>query len=237
MRVLPLILLLSIPALAQSEPVTVQIKDASAPGSPVVLSGTATAKDAGSGVLRYSLAVKVSAVNVSGRDVLLMVVERNISGLSSIGVDGPWSQEYFFSTEIFSCGTAENFNHVIGPFGTSEREVDETSAAPGEPRAIFSVVFVQFVDGSMWGNMVKAKPTLQERRSTLNMLKSLRETYAVQGEKEFVSELMKKSSLNVIYQVQKIYQTKGNDAEAALKAIEGMLDQAELHSHAMEIMN
>jgi hypothetical protein len=47
---------------------------------------------------------------------------------------------------------------------------------------------------------------------------------------------MKKSSLNVIYQVQKIYQTKGNDAEAALKAIEGMLDQAELHAQAMEIM-
>jgi hypothetical protein len=185
---------------------------------------------------RYSLEVKASAVNVSGKDVLMMIVEQDISGLSLIDVHGPWSQEYFFSPEILSFGTAENFNDVIGPFGT-EGAADETSAGPGQPRAVFSVVFVQFVDGSMWGNMEKAKLTLEERRSTLNMLKSLRETYVAQGEKEFVSELMKESSLNVIHQVQHIYKTNGNDAEAALKAIEDMLDQAEIHSQALQIVN
>jgi len=60
---------------------------------------------------------------------------------------------------------------------------------PRDPKAGFRVEFVQFLDGSTFGDPVSAKDAFASRALTRNFLRKLADTYSEQGEQEFEAQM------------------------------------------------
>src|ERR1051325_2038176 len=77
------------------------------------------------------------------------------------------------------------------PYGTGQR--GECCINPlgevNEPKASFHVEFVQFVDGSTFGNPATARNQLASRQSTFHLLQELERLYSEQGEQKFIAGL------------------------------------------------
>jgi hypothetical protein len=215
-----------------SQQTAVPVGDASRPGSPVVLSGTACATDEGSGVMRYSVTTNVSATNVSRKDILLMVAKVDAIGISKIDLHATTSNEYFFVSDVFRPNMTETLTSSVGPVG-EPREPRDVTVQPENRIATASVVFVQFLDGSTWGVPASAKTILLERRLTQEKLASLAETYRTKGEKQFLAQLMEPSRLQAIVNLQQFHLANGNGAGTVIQKITSMLNCADLHERAM----
>jgi hypothetical protein len=120
-------------------------------------------------------------------------------------------------------------NDTFGPYGEPQARVDPGASGP---TAIAEVEFVQFVDGTIWGDRAAGKDLLQERSLALDKLKFLSDTYRMKGEQQFVSELKNPSELVAILNLQRLYSSNKGNATAVIDKITGMLEQANQHLHA-----
>jgi hypothetical protein len=87
MKTLALAVLLTGAAFASPQQATIALVNTSESGSPVLLSGVATAADEGSGVLRYSLKKDISCTNVSSKSILLAIAKIEVTRLTKIDID------------------------------------------------------------------------------------------------------------------------------------------------------
>jgi hypothetical protein len=202
--------------------------DNSPPASPVVLYGTATKGDE-SLEFKQSYKAHVSIVNVSRKSILLMVTEINARG---IGINGNFRDidDYFFKPDAFQPDATKKLETTIGPF----KEPKETTAASNITLAIHAA-FVQFVDGSTWGDPHVGKEVvdLTERMAVWKKLQVLEKKYQTKGEDEFLNELMKPSQPVDIRLLQSVY-TQKNDSKAVLEKIKIMIRAAETHQRTIE---
>jgi hypothetical protein len=118
----------------------------------------------------------------------------------------------------------------LGPFGEPR---SETELKPEEPRATTQIIFVQFVDGSIWGDPAKADDAFRDRVLTENELKLLIETYRTEGKEQFFTELMKPTRLAAIGTLQRLYADTKDTDRVSTKAV-SMLKIAELHRRNQE---
>ncbi len=227
MKILAIATLLSIAAFASQQRSATSLIDSSQAGSSVVLSGTVTSTDeAIKGWLQYSFEVNVSLTNASRKGILLIVVKMDITGLNGLGTHHTRSTDYFFTSDIFYPDTIETIYETVGPLAELQ---GQTEAQSEGPTANAKVAFVQFLDGSTWGDQSEGRDALQQRRETWNELRFLRQTYDSQGEKRFLDALMRPSRLPGIDLLQSVYKRSSNDAEAVVRKLTDMLNFADLH--------
>src|SRR5216684_2155824 len=224
-------LLLCVSAFASPQQTRIPILDTSQSGSPVRFSGTATAEDEGTGPLRYSLKKDISFTNASTKDILLLVTTIDVTRLTKIDLLGTNVTDYFFTLDVFGPNAKKSWEESFGPFAEPQ---GKTELEPEEPRAVVKAVFVQFVDGSTWGEHAAGKDALRDRQLTMKELEVLAGTYRTEGSEQFVAELMKASQLAEILYLQRLY-ADSKDTEGMIAKIDNMLNSAELHHRAFQL--
>jgi hypothetical protein len=224
-----------------------QVLTARQNGVPVLLSGTVTPADSRRARVRYSYKVSISATNVSDKSILLMITRVDIN--RELGEDNSLStterslttvDDDFFSSSLFDPGATrctEDFDpaatnmpgHSLAPFGDAPFDL---GAEPPKTAAVASVLFVQFADGSTWGDRKAAEEALHERSLTVDRLTFLEEVYRTKGEQPFLIELLKPSQPVTVAALQELYREK-KDAALVIARLTAMLHDGDMHFRGM----
>jgi hypothetical protein len=229
--ILDIVVFLSVAVFGSVRTSETSLVDASQPGSPVVLSGAVTAHDEiATEWIRFSFRTSISATNVSQKSILLILLKIDMTSANGLGIHHSRSNDYFFTTDVFSPDSSQTIEETIGPVGELQ---GKTEAQPPGPTAIAEVVFVQFADGSTWGNSSEGKDILQERRATWDRLRFLMRVHQSKSQKDFIDDLMQTSRLPGIGHLQWLYKNNNSDPAIVFKNLADMLHNAELHQSAM----
>jgi hypothetical protein len=229
------------PFAALQHETTVPVVDKAGAGSPLEVSGALTLQEAARGnELEWSWGEKVAVKNVSGKPILLFVaviteIGRHSAGYHAAPGDGSTYQlgeDRFFSDALIRPGeslilrdTSPGTPHVaccINPLVEN-----------GEPTGGYRLRFVQFADGSTFGDSADAEDVLTVRQTTLRDLRELVQSYAGLGPQGFAAKLMAQSAFSdtaVCKQILAKYREGG--AQAALGKAKRILAAAE-HNAAM----
>jgi hypothetical protein len=173
----------------------------------------------------------VSAKNVSGRRILLVIATLDTSG--SYGCSTSHSVEH---TDHFWGMPLEPGKSIVVSHGrgTSSSLADPNrpcanpDRAPSEPKADARTVFVQFDDGSTLGDQEAASDVLNQRASILKALKQLDEVYAQQGEQGFLALLSADFGDSRLPQIVFLRETaKQSGSDAAIQEVRRLLQRAE----------
>ena len=187
-RVLPFFCLffLSQTSRSQQKTIDVPFDSTMVAENPIQATGTLSVREAVLGNQVQSLwEQNVVAKNLSNKPVLLLIGVLEAVGPYS---DGGYRliEDRFFSQDVIQPG--DTFRLMTGTTGRGECCINPLDE-PRDPKSAFRVEFVQFADGSIFGDSAKAKDVLANRSSTLLALRKLDRTYSAQGEQKFLSEL------------------------------------------------
>ena len=167
-----------------AQPIVVPIKDVSASGSPLQVSGSVSFLEIVTGnEVTHSRSEDISARNISDKPILLIV--------GSFEESGPKSGEWGFDLTVDRflekqpIGPGEKVTLLERPFGEEVTVESFKGSAMGEarpPKTEFRLQFVQFGDGSTFGDPSAAKESFSRRESAIAFLKKLRRTYDEGGD-------------------------------------------------------
>jgi hypothetical protein len=216
-----------------------ELADASGHRSPVQIAGYVTFRDNPSKVTRYSYQVDASATNVSNKSVLLLRLRFETNGGSAPGLDAIYESDYFFGEGTLAPGVSDDVH--ISPLSFGAPIVDGVplvnTADPSTlgPTATARVEFVQFTDGSTWGDRDAAADVFKVRRATVRQLTALEKAYVQSGEQAFRAELSKENTplLPGINSLRAACKDNLDYSRCALDKVRGMLEAARIHNGAM----
>jgi hypothetical protein len=200
----------AVPQQAEQESL-ISITDRSSTGSPLLVKGDVTAKDRPTEKLRYSVSGRVSLTNVSSKPILLTVV--SFEGTNAPGVNDRWSQDYYFS-DPFEPESTMDHEWTFGPFVSrmevksegGSKWVDLEPERGAQQRVIASVLFIQYADGSSWGDKEEANTALAVRQETVKTLTALASIYRENGETALVRALSESTGLPAVSSLQNFCQ-------------------------------
>lgn len=171
----------------------IEIGDQSDKGSPIQISGQITVGYDSENRFPFTDQESLSIKNVSGKAILLMVV--HIEATTGPERDVHFSEEYFFD-DALAPGKVEAQDFDEQRFGaTVVNGVPVPYEPDSHPMAKARAEFVQFTDGSTWGDAASAKDVLENRRRTLAELDLLEHLYEQKGESAFLDELAQTDDL------------------------------------------
>jgi hypothetical protein len=209
---------------AQQEPIDVPFDDAALTASPITATGKISVRETvAANEVKSSREENVSATNRSTKSILLLIGELDaISPRSNRGTR--LTMEYFFGDPI---SPGETFALVKRSF-----EQDSCCMNPlgetHEPKTTFRLMFVQFLDGSTFGDAAQAENALANRDRTLKALRTLAQV-AAKDKQRFQSQLERQlqldDTLGVFASIREIQEQKG--ADAAIARTYKILDFAE----------
>jgi hypothetical protein len=211
---------------AQSESV-LPVVDISEAGAPLRIAGRVTAKDQPSQVPRYSFEGDIEMSNVSGKPILLMVVTLEVVSALPVSLNYREERDYFFESKTLQPGASAKLQRGLGKFGEPSRKED--FAVEVKPSARARVTFVQFSDGSSWGDASAAEQVLRNRQLSLKQLELLDEDYRKRTGEEFLSEFLQPTFLQPIFGLQELYREK-RDLAPVLARLDDMLENARARS-------
>ena len=216
----------------------ISVVDRSFRGSPLLVKGNVTAKDRPREKLRYSVAGRVWLTNISSKPILLTIV--SLEGTNVPGVNDKWSQDYYFS-DSFEPQSTENHEWTFGPFvsrmevksdeGSKWVDLEPERGAPQKVTA--SVLFVQYADGSSWGDKEEANTVLAVRKQTIERLMALASIYREKGETALVDALSESTDLPAVSSLQNFCQ-HNNDKSKVVDRLFRMLATVDEHARMMK---
>lgn len=150
---------------------TVTILDDSPPNSPVSITGTITFRD--------SLNVTCSIIghNHSSKSIILSAVDLTFTKPSGEPAELKFQRDHFFKPQTISLPESD---WLISSDCQTGTELD-VPRKPATPEAHAKLVFLQYEDGSVWGNAKAGAQMMTERREVLAFLKSLKQAYSAEG--------------------------------------------------------
>jgi hypothetical protein len=208
--------------------------DVSGHRSPVHIAGSVTFSDNSSKVTRYSYQVDASAVNVSKKSVLLLCLRFQTSGGSAPGLDDVYQNEYFLGEGTLAPGALESVHLLPSRFSAPKvNGLPSVEPSTLSPTATAQVEFVQFTDGSIWGDRDAAAEVLRVRWATVRQLATLEHTYVQSGEQAFQGELSKETLLPCINSLRDACKDKLDYSGCELDRVQRMLEAARKHRAEM----
>jgi hypothetical protein len=182
---------IGLPAAAQV--VTLQVTDTSAPGSPIHISGSVivaesietSARCAVVHASRCSIGStqkEIKMRNVGNRPIVGYVASLRIRTPNGNFKGGNYESERIFS-RLFVPGETESWPPENG--GTEIRS-QSADLKPTTSEASAQVVFVQFGDGTIFGDVKSGENLLRTRQQALESLAQLDAIYTEQGEQAFI---------------------------------------------------
>jgi len=227
-----LITLLSVFSMAQIAQVTVPLASLTQNSEPVQLTGTITALD-DSATGQYEYRQSIAARNMSQKDVCLLALETTAKGLIRSPYLHTGIHDYFFTPRLLAANAQGKIESHFAPQGRLEGKVTPTTAPPGAV-ANLKLLFVQFSDGSTWGDAAVAAQALQDRRTGFEAMKSLLATYQLRGEKEFITALLRQPSVTVVEVLRHTYHPDKNNVDEVLQKLATGLRNAQQHQGCLQ---
>lgn len=135
----------------------------SEPGAPLRISGTISFEVDPSQALRYAYRTEGAVTNVSGRNVLLTSIHIEAPGENAPGLDSNLVVDHFFGPTVLRAGQTEEIDMPSVSFRTPT----VNSSGPPIRVATAKVTFVQFANGSTWGDGDAGHRLILYRRLTL----------------------------------------------------------------------
>ena len=158
----------------------ISISDDSPPGSPVSLKGTVSF-----GSRPEDVTCSVAGHNQSVKPIITTGVELKLTAPSGQPGEFRFDEDHFFSESLVTPSQA-TFPVVsnIASDCRMVREIDlERTPAPPEAHAV--LLFVQYLDGSVWANGKRGSDIgtelMNERVAVLTFLQSLKDAYSING--------------------------------------------------------
>src|SRR5882762_623877 len=204
----------------------IRLIDTSSLDSPVKLSGVATFSDEPSKLFRYEYKTTAYVNNVSQKSVLLLVARVRFTGAGGFDLDNAREDDYFFAEDLLGAGKTQTLKDSFGPASAPQAK---TALATTDPQATASVLFVQFIDGSTWGELAAGKHMLEIRSLTWEKVRSLAETYRTNGEGQFLLALLRYSDLPAVASLQRTYEST-KDSRGVVAKMTNMLRYADMHA-------
>jgi hypothetical protein len=157
----------------------------------------------------------VSTKNVLSWSLLVRTSDRVLHFTSS--------NDYFFTGDVLAPDVSAGVHSgtislVAHPQGETRSNQAVTASA--------EVEFVQFQDGSTWGDTDVETEALRGRSATLQRLELLQRVYAEQGEKAFLDALAEPTMLGCVERIQTDCRANNANSSCAREAIQRMLDLA-----------
>jgi hypothetical protein len=151
---------------------TVRVVDKSDSRSPLQISGTASfAELIVANSVKSSSTFKVNARNVGDKAIILMLVYVDEAGPHGVGTRQVIQRDHFFWGNI---APGESIVLARGPLAKRPSACCISPRGPAnEPKAEIRVEYVQFIDGSTFGNETTAKDILGTRSAILDALRRL----------------------------------------------------------------
>ncbi|MGA9931608.1 MAG: hypothetical protein WBQ13_11715, partial [Terriglobales bacterium] len=215
---------------AKEQPSRYELRDISAHGSAIHVGGNVTFQDNPAVVIRYSYQVDAFAKNASKKQVLSWSVRFQTNGGSATGLNLSYSHDYFFSGDVLAPGVSDSIQPSPIRFGRATVNgapiAEDADSSRQATTASARVEFVQFTDGSTWGDSETEAEVFRERRETFHKLESLQGIYSEQGERAFLDALGEPTTLTCIESVKMDCQNNNDNSSCALGAIHKMLESA-----------
>jgi len=214
-RILRLLVLVALASgLCYASDLTMKLVDVSPKNSPIRVTGRVMFSENNPKAGHYSYSVNASASNVSDRSILLMIIDFQANGRSGWGYHHISSRDYFFEPNLLKPEAVENVDQPLLSYGltSTDDKTDMEGDTRLEPKAIAKVEFVQFEDGSMWGNKNSAIDALDTRTRTLHFLNVLEQTYIETGEQKFLDKLSTTTDVFLIDLLKSACQEKGDSS-------------------------
>ncbi len=212
---------------AQTTSTVVIVQDGSALGSPTVISGTIEIRETTmDSTVRVSLTEnQITARNISSTTILTLVVWIDV--FPAYGSPQRFVRQYecFFAPDVIKPSdehliSQKKFQELVEPYNPEE--------PPRTPRAEAKIVYVQFLDGTIFGHEGFGANLQMLRRLTWKHLRRLDTTYRTRGEAAFLAELndpVEPGEIDVL--IENVRQTQRlRGTETAVAQIRGMLNTA-----------
>lgn len=204
----------------------IAIADRSAKGSPVAISGLMAYSDEGRAETPYSVQFHQTAKNIGSKPILLLVIGDRTT-LSQNEAD-QYTNDFFFSGGNFDPDNTIDVS-MLGPNYGPPHQTDYVPRF--SPNA--QVEYVEFADGTHWGDPDSARDAYASRNLTLTELHKLRDAYQRQGDEAFIAELSRSENddLPAIYSLKHV--NNASDMEEAEGKALKMLAAATAHLSTM----
>jgi len=203
--------------------------DASQRGSPIRIAGYVTFQDNTAENVR-SYWVHASAKNVSKKGISAWSASIETAGGSGPQLNLSESHDFFFTGDVIAPNGADGVplcpTRLVLQVGNGEPSTDTSDANARLPNASVRVTFVQFSDGSIWGDRDDAAKVHQLRRETLRRVQSLQQLYSEQGEKAFMESLAEPTALPCFERIKTLCENENADSSCARKEIQEMMTTA-----------
>lgn len=210
-----------------AEHFSVPFVDTSAPGAPVEVATKQVVLDEAAigNQLSYAWSGKVVLRNTSQKEILLLITSIRLAGRHNHGpVVGPGdgatilaTDDRFFSQDTIQPGSAV----TVWESAPGNRQVQcciDPLENAQEPRALFQIRFVQFADGSTFGNPSDAEDDLAIRKSITSGIRRLLQEYTRDGEEGLDDEMKRQRPWSNTLIFSRIWQTYQSEGAAAAVA-------------------
>jgi hypothetical protein len=207
----------------------VPITDTLRNGSPVRNSGHVTfAEETSEKSVLTSYSQDWTVRNISSKAIVTLIESLTLEFPDGYRSGGIEQYDLFFHPGLMKPGDELSFTRPA----SGVQRVQKHNSSSGEPKCVVSVLWVQFADGSTFGDAKYAASLLSERRQTLEGLTRLGDIYANEGAKAFLKEIQPEdrsgtSALDMyLIQLKVNYKQTGNTQEAYNK-LKSWLDAAQ----------
>lgn len=229
-------LLFALPVLGSE--MAVRLTDASPSVSPVRNFGKITLVEESSGDKAMTTSDEEWAVkNVSGKPVVALVESLAIEYADGHKSGRKAQYELFFHPDLMKPGDQLSFSQ-------NEPEValfDKLAVGPVKPKCEVTALWIQFADGSTFGDRRNAESLLAGRRMTLDGLSRLRNVYEQKGPDQFIQEVRKHaepaagdSYLDMYFEQLRTYYGQTNDVQGTYNKLKAWLDTAESRQYLLD---
>jgi hypothetical protein len=224
---------------AQTETITVPVVDKTGAASPFQVSGGSVLQETLHGnELEWSWGQRVAIKNVSSKPIVLFVatlseIGPHPRGLRAAPGDGSTyvlEDDRFFTENLIRPGESITLRDTE-PGVPNVGCCIEPMVQKSDPTAQYYLHFVQFADGSVFGDPAEARDALALRETILLGLRELNNSYSERGEQGFTAKLKEESPFSATAPFKQILaQYSGSGVQAALDKARQILATAEEHA-------
>lgn len=188
------LLLLLGTAVAQER--VLRILDQLPSASPVENTGTVqfTETALGAGRIEVSHSDDWTVKNISPKPIIALVATLRIGDDNTTRVARQAQYEAFFHPTLVEPGQTISFSH----HRLDSQIIESKDLMSVSPSCEVKTRWIQFADGTTFGDAIYAKQLLADRKAILDALKYLRDVYASNGSEKFVEELQRRISPPVV---------------------------------------
>ncbi len=222
-----------------SAQVKIAMRDVSGRHSPIRVSGAISFEDKPGEAMRYTYRLDGSVKNASRKAALLIVIHFTDGGVNAPGLDYVYSDERFFGPDELKSGESEPTRCGTIPMPVSYVNgvpVDEDVGPNAIPFAKSEVLFVQFADGTTWGDAKQAHMVLGSRVKTRTELGRLRGVLGEHGEEALTDQLSKDAQSFEFPCIGGLFnECERKKADCLVQGLHAMINAADRHQEGLNV--